>query len=161
MFDVATKEFNVVLIKSELHTERDIAEMAEILYEDFGISGLYIGSESFLSMFWLQKPTGVVVDCGSSISSVVVVQNYCRRHRTVLTFGGRDVTMSLLYDLATNYSDKFDYENPAHIKDVKRMKRRVAFVSTNHARDYMAPYKGYSYFHKRVSLDTLALFSTW
>ena len=131
---VDVTQHDVILTESELNVVRDRATMAQIMFERYGVPGLYIGNESALSLLshWLR--TGVVVDCGHLVTTIAVIYNgqRCLLSNTILNYGGRNVTMRLLSDLVKSGYNQLNPRNMAHVREVQRIKETLACLSCNY-----------------------------
>ena len=128
---VDVTQHEVILTESELNVGKDRATMAQIIFEKYGAPGLYIGNESALSLFSHQQRTGVVVDCGHNVCTIVMIYRgqRCQMTNTILNYGGRDVTMRLLSDLFESGYEELNYRDLDHVDEVKKIKEKVAYVS--------------------------------
>ena len=122
-------EHNVVLAESEMHTESDVEKMEEIMFEEFRTPALYIGNESAFSLIWHRKPTGVIVDCGDYITSVVPFYDGTRLpNNRLLNYGGRNVTLKLFKNLSRNGYHELDSKNPKHFEELRKIKEKFGYV---------------------------------
>jgi len=48
--------------------------MAEILFESFGVPGLYVGTQAILALYATGKITGLVIDSGDGVTHIVPIQ---------------------------------------------------------------------------------------
>ena len=124
-----------VVAESELNVESERKEMVEILFEQSKTRRVYIDKESSFSLIWHDTPTGVIVDCGDLITSIVPFHNGERLpNDVVLNYGGRDVTMSLV----SNLQDTGHYFlNPtylSHISEIRKIKEKYGRVDANDER---------------------------
>ncbi|XP_062523361.1 uncharacterized protein LOC134198035 [Corticium candelabrum] len=87
-------EYIFVLTANRLFTEKDKYDIADIMWEEFGAEGLAICNESSFPMIWYGKQTGVYVDCGELITSVVVFHDGRRLSNNVLNFVKERVELS-------------------------------------------------------------------
>ncbi|XP_062500156.1 actin-like [Corticium candelabrum] len=124
-----------VLTANRLFTEKDYHAIAEIMSEEIGAEGLGICNESSFPMIWYGKRTGVYVDCGELITSVVVFHDGRRLSDNVLNFGGRDVTLKLLSSLQQNGYDQLDSQNLDHLKEIRKIKHEYGRISTDYERE--------------------------
>lgn len=77
--------------------KHDKENMAMIFFETFSVPGYYCMSSSVLSLYASGKSTGLVLDSGEDITSVVPVVDGCAQaHSHILqNFGGREVNRYL------------------------------------------------------------------
>ena len=128
-------EHNFVLTENVFYDEKQRKAMAEVIFEEFEAPGLYIDHESSLSLMWYRKTTGVVVDCGELMTSVVVYYNGRRVNDNVLNFGGRDVTLKLLSSLEKNGYEQLNLQNHGHRMEIRKIKNQYGRVSTHYERE--------------------------
>ena len=128
-------EYIFVLTENRLFTKKDDHDIAEIMSEEIGAEGLLICNESSFPMIWYGKRTGVYVDCGELITSVVVFHDGRRLSDNVLNFGGRDVTLKLLSSLQQNRYDQLDSQNLDHLKEIRKIKHEYGRISTDYERE--------------------------
>ncbi len=121
-------EHNIVLNESEMYIKSDISTMQEIMFEEFRTPGLYIGKESAFSLIWHRKPTGVIVDCGDYITSVVPFHNKHRlSNNCLLSYGGRNVTLKFFRSLSREGYDELDFSNRHHFEVLRKIKEEHGY----------------------------------
>ena len=130
-----------VLTENRLFTEKDEYYIAEIMSEEFQAEGLSIINESSLSMIWYGKWTGVYIDCGELMTSVVVFHDGRLFSDNFLNFGGRDVTLELLSSLQQNRYQQLDSQNLDHLKEIGKIKHEYGWTSTDYDREMHLAYK--------------------
>ena len=127
---VDVTQHDVILTESEFNVFKDRKTMAQIIFEKYGAPGLYIGNESALSLFSHQQQSGVVVDCGDDVTTIVMIYRgqLCPSATKALNYGGRDVTIRLLSDLAERGYEELNYRSLLNIHEVRKIKEKVAYV---------------------------------
>lgn len=96
--------------------KQDKENMTMIFFETFSVPGYYSMSSSVLSLYASGKSTGLVLDSGEEITSVVPIVDGCSHsHCHILqNTGGRDIS-KYLYRLLNNSS--IDEDNARQIKE--------------------------------------------
>ena len=119
---VTPDEHSIILTESELNIDKDRETMAQIIFEEFRMPGLYIGNESDLTLRWSRHSMGVIVDCCFIITTIVPFANRRRLSDStlILNYGGHDVTSRLVSLLRKSGHRKFKCTNFAHL-DVARV----------------------------------------
>ena len=137
--NVDVTQYEVILTESELNVGKDRATMAQIIFEEYGAPGLYIGNESALSLYAYLHKTGVVVNCGHLVTTIAMFYRDQLITNKILNYGGRDVTIRLLSDLVKSGYDKLNPQNPAHVTEVQKIKEKVTCVSCKYDEDVRFP----------------------
>jgi len=70
---VDPKHQTMLVSEPPLHPLKERERMTEMLFEVFHIPALYIASQSMLALYCSGKTTGVVIDSGDSLTSIVPV----------------------------------------------------------------------------------------
>lgn len=105
-------------------------KLAQIMFETFNVSGLYIQDQAVLSLYAYGKTDGIVVDLSDSythfypISDGYTVKNNVK----YLNIGGRDLTEFMLKLLIqeNGHDINIDY------RDAKNIKEKVCFVAMDY-----------------------------
>jgi len=105
---VNPEEYNVMLTEASLNPKENKEKMAQIMFETFKVSGLYISTPGCLSLYSAGKYTGMVVDLGDGVSHFCpIFEGYSLPHAVErLDLGGRDLT-EYLVELLSKAGQKF------------------------------------------------------
>ena len=92
--NVAPSEHNVLLTEALLNQPKNREMMAQIMFESFYVSGLYIALQPQLSIYAAGKFNGMVVELGEDISQFVpIVDCFASKlNYNYLDLGGRDLS---------------------------------------------------------------------
>eukprot|EP00924_Labyrinthula_sp_SR-Ha-C_P002663 maker-scaffold_13-snap-gene-3.58-mRNA-1 protein AED:0.01 eAED:0.03 QI:0/0/0/1/0/0/3/0/742 len=70
---IAPEEHSVILIEPILNTIKQRERMTQIMFETFNVKSLWIKNSAYLALLALGKETGVVLDSGLDMTSVVPI----------------------------------------------------------------------------------------
>ena len=99
---IQPEEHPVLLTEAPLNLEKFNAanrqKMALIMFEKFNVPAMYMAVHSTLALFATGRSTGLVIDCGYSVSHTVpIYEGYALPHATLrLNLAGRDLTDNLM-----------------------------------------------------------------
>jgi actin-related protein len=126
----ATDLFTVMLTESEKYTNSDRLKWAEMLFEKFRVPSICFGNSSSCCVFASGRTTGLAVDCGAGLTSVVpVFEGLALKHASItVDYGGQDVTQNLKKILKEK---KLDID----IGETKILKERLARVEVGNVTD--------------------------
>jgi len=87
----------ILITEAPLSPKDNRIRMAEILFETFGVPGIYVATQAILSLYAAGRVTGLVVDSGDGVTHIVPVQeSYLLAHAVRrLNLAGRDITRYL------------------------------------------------------------------
>lgn len=142
-----------ILTEPPLNTPENREQMAEIYFETFNASGLYIGVQAVLALYagvvaqfqggiMQPKPeqlTGTVVDSGDGVTHVIpVVDSFvvgsCIKH---VPLAGRDITKFII-ELMRERGEKFPIEDAIYL--AQQVKERFSYICSG---DLVAEYQKY------------------
>lgn len=125
---VESKNQSVLLTDSPLNLKANRSKMAQIMFEKFNVPSLTIANSALLALQSCDINTGVIVDCGDSITNVVPIYegNTLRTNTISLKLGGRDITDFLGRMLKEN-SLITPQEKSHTIKDIKEKVSYIAY----------------------------------
>lgn len=133
---IAPEEHNVFLTEPPFNPKANRERMTEIMFETFGVRGMYATMQAVLPLFASGTTSGVVLDSGRDVSHVVPVYegfallNASRR----LKLAGRDVTN---YFATLCQGRGYVFTTAADLEQVREIKEALAYV----AEDYEAEEK--------------------
>jgi len=119
---VAPEEHPVLLTEAPLNPKANREQMTKIMFETFNVLAMYVAIPAVLAMYGAGKTTGVMVDVGDTVTSVVpVYEGYVVSHAILrLDFGGRDLTdwMSMLArERGYSFTSTRDFELVREMKE--------------------------------------------
>ena len=134
---VLPSDYNVLLTeKSPLNTPQNRNKMMEIMYEKFDISSLFIASQTILSIYASGRTTGVVLDCGNTITNIVPInQGFPLLDNSMqLEIGGRQLTDYLVRIMTER---GYSFTTNAEKEIARDVKEKLSYV----ARDWDTEYR--------------------
>jgi actin-related protein len=92
---VDPKGERVLLAEAPLNPKENRERMTQILFDDFGVSGMYIAIRPVLALFSQQRTTGIVLDTDEGVSySVPIYEGYALPHAIIrLDLAERDLDL--------------------------------------------------------------------
>eukprot|EP01084_Bolivina_argentea_P175436 303816_1 len=105
--------------------------MTQIMFEAFGVNGLYVAIDAVLSLYASGRVTGIVMDCGDDVCHTVpIYEGHALRDATYrLDIGGRDIT-DYLMKILTERGYSFTTSSEREI--VKDIKEKLCYVTENY-----------------------------
>ncbi|KAI8915093.1 actin family [Entophlyctis helioformis] len=103
---VTTDDRPILLTEPPLNRKAAREKTTQIMFESFATPGFYLANTASLILAAAGQSTGVVVDCGDSLSQVVPVMDGVILSQSVRRFdvSGQDLT-NYFWDLLANYSN--------------------------------------------------------
>jgi len=94
---VAPEEHPVFHTEAPMNPKANREKMTQIMFETFNLPALYVAIQGVLALYASGKSTGLIVDCGATVSHVVpVYDGYALPHAILrLDLGGKDLTNRL------------------------------------------------------------------
>lgn len=91
---VDQEDRNVLLTEAPRNPTRNREKMAEIMFETFGVGGIYISIQGVLSLYATGRTTGLVLDIGDGVTHTIpIYDGYAVEHAiNRFDLAGRDVT---------------------------------------------------------------------
>ncbi len=81
LLNVNSAEQAVLVTQTPLNTKANRAKTAQILFEDFGVSAIYIATNTFLALFASERTTGVVMHAeGGVFYTTPILDTYILHH---------------------------------------------------------------------------------
>ena len=139
-------ELNAMLTESPFninHSRESRENIAIIIFEEFGLAGLYIANPCVLSLFGAGKTTGVTIDSGNGATYIVPVVEGAANQKNTLWFhlGGRDITNYLIHLL---HEDGISFETVNERRILKEIKEKACYVALDYE-DVKKRYKKIKY----------------
>lgn len=144
---VVAQEHYAMVTEPPLNPKLNREKLVQILFETFNVPGVYLATPPALSIYAAGKFTGVVVDCGHSVTQVVPIFDGYALSGSVLrsNIGGKDVTDYLQMLLSER---GLHLTTSAEREIVKNMKETHGYVALDFAQEYAASKSGMT---RRVS----------
>jgi centractin len=123
------KEQPILISEPLNNVDKNRENIAEILFEKFGVSGLIFGSQPILSLFSTSHTTGVMLESGDAITQVCasyegyLIPSSCYRY----DYGGRDVT-NVLKALIESNNYNFRCDSSHDMKIFKNIKEKQCYL---------------------------------
>ncbi|ETO01136.1 actin [Reticulomyxa filosa] len=116
-------------------------KMTQIMFETFNVTAMYIGIQPVLSLYAIEKMTGIVLDAGDSVSHVVpVYEGFALPHATLkLDFAGRDLTNYLMKLLTEKGYSYITSAYSGAIRDLKENELQTISISNDINKQYELP----------------------
>lgn len=139
-------EHVVLLTEAALIPKNQREKMAQIMFEKFQFSGIVFELQTVLSLSYLGKMTGIVVDSGETMTQIVPILNAYPLSGSINSFyiGGNDVSNYLAILLKTQFPQLGDDSNKEIIRNIKEKSCYIALnpedeVKTVQKTDYTLP----------------------
>ena len=119
---VAPEEHKVLLTEAPLNPKENKEKMAQIMFETFGVPGLYIAIQAVLTLYSAGKIIGIVLDSGDGVTHAVpIFEGYSLPHAVMrIDLAGRDLTeymLKLLAEIGTRFSTTAEKEIAKSVKE--------------------------------------------
>ncbi|MGQ4891890.1 MAG: actin, cytoplasmic 2 [Candidatus Njordarchaeia archaeon] len=133
---VNPQEQPLLITEAPLTPKENREKMAEILFESFGVPGLYVGTQAILALYSTGKITGLVVDSGDGVTHIVPIQESFLIPHAVkrMNLAGRDIT-EFLARLLTHKGLYFT--SSAEMEIVRDMKEKLAYLALDFDEEMM------------------------
>lgn len=151
--NIYPKEHPVLLTEVPFNSKYDRERMAQIMFEEYEVPGLYIALQPVLSLFSSGRTTGMVFESGDGVTNAVpIYEGYALQHAIQrIDIAGRDITKllkKLLRERGYNLSNKRDGELLRDIKEkfcyiASDYNREIARSSWEEKKEYVLPDHGY------------------
>jgi len=140
---VSPNEHNVMLTEAPLNPKVNREKMTQIMFDTFGVPGLYIAIQAVLSLYSAGKFTGIVCDSGDGVTHFVpIFDGYALPHSILrINLAGRDLT---------DYLTKILSERGHHLTTsaereiVKDIKEKLCYIALDFDEELKASKTGTS-----------------
>ena len=121
----------MVVTEAPFNPKRNREKMVELLFEKFGVPGMYVVIQAVMSLYAAGRTTGMVVDSGDGVTHTVpIFEGFAMPHAIQrLNLAGRDVTEYAIR-VFTEGGNVFESSSEKDI--VRDMKEKMCYV----AQDY-------------------------
>ena len=128
---VDPSDYNVLLTETPMNPKENKEKLAQIMFENFNVQGLYIALESLLPLFSVGKDTGISVDIGDGISTFVpVYYGYSLPHAIIRSnLGGRILTEYM--NILLKNKENNNFSTMAEKEIIKDIKEKVCYISND------------------------------
>lgn len=123
-------EHPILITEAPLNPESNRDEIANVLFESFGVQALYVANPAVLSLYASGTVTGCVLDCGDGYScSVPVYQGYTLKSGIKrVDLSGRDLTEQL--QLQLRRSTGLSFTTSGEMELVRLIKEKSCYVAS-------------------------------
>ena len=106
---VVPEEVSILITESPRTSRENREKLTEILFETFNVKRLHIANSSMLGLFSYGKTSGLIVDSGFNITSIVpVYEGYPLSHASIrINIGGEDLSKNLLSMIQNNLDENY------------------------------------------------------
>lgn len=122
-----TSSHPILITEAPLNTKSNRESMAEVLYDIFNVPALYVAMPSVLTLYSLSRTSGLVLDSGEGVTSVVPIHDgYALPHAIKRqNIAGRDVT-NYLGDLIQVHNAPFNGHDRLEI--LRELKESMCYI---------------------------------
>lgn len=110
---------SIMFVESTRMKAADRAKWAQILFETYRSPSVCFGNSSSMCVFAAGRTTGLAVDCGAGITSVVpVYEGLALKHAAIcMDYGGQDITSSLRKLLGDKHGVQISFNDARSVKE--------------------------------------------
>jgi actin-related protein len=129
---VAPEEHHVLLTEPPLNPQQNREKMLVLMFDQFGVPGVYVAIQAVLALFASSSTTGIVLDSGDGVTHAVpIYEGFALPHAILsLNLAGRDLTEYMGKMLADAGWDLASAEDPSAEREIARaVKERTGFVA--------------------------------
>ncbi|CAF4076378.1 unnamed protein product, partial [Adineta steineri] len=125
---IKPEEHPVLLTEALLNPLRNREKMTQILFEHFHVPAMYVSTQSILSLYFLGRTCGIVVESGDGVTQIIPIDEGYRITNAVsrLDLGGRDLTNWLVRLLAER---GYSFATVAEREIVRDIKEKHTYVA--------------------------------
>jgi len=107
--------------------------MTQIMFENFGVPGLYICLQQVLALYAYGRTTGTVVDVGDGVSHTVpIYEGYALPHAILrMDYGGRNLTDYMKKLISERGYTFTNYQDNTTGRTIRDIKEKCCFVAAN------------------------------
>jgi actin-related protein len=129
---VAPEEHFVLLTEPPLNPNTNRETMLTLMFNQFGVPGMYVAIQAVLALFASSSTTGIVLDSGDGVTHAVpIYEGFALPHAILrLVLAGRDLTEYMSKMLSDRGHDLASSEDPqAERETARQVKEKTGFVA--------------------------------
>lgn len=135
---IAPKEHSILITEACLNPKGNREKMAEIIFETFNMSSMYVELQSILALYGCGRTTGLALNLGDGVSEILpVYEGFTMSHAVVrmANMAGRDLTnylMKLLNEAGYPLTSNTEREI---VRDIKEKLCQVSTTVNEHSQN--------------------------
>ena len=132
---VSPEDHNVLFTESPMNPRTNREKITQIMFEGFGVPGLYVNIQAVLALYASGRTTGVVMDSGDGVTHTVpIFEGYALPHAILrLNLAGRDLTHYLQRILVQR---GYTFTSSAEREIVRELKEKSCYVASDFESEY-------------------------
>jgi actin len=125
---VDPEEHCVLLTEAPMNPKQNRERMTQIMFETFGVMGMYINIQAVLALYASGRTTGIVMDAGDGVSHTVpIYEGYSLPHAVMrVDMAGRDMTAYMALLLS---EQGYSLNSSAEREIARTIKEKLCYVA--------------------------------